>query len=66
MAKKTQKIIGIVEDNSIAGIRYGEIEVPAETTNIVNSKKHAAAARAYAVQVKQIKNCKIKPKCRSN
>ena len=39
------KIIGIIENNSVTGVRYGTIEIPEPSTNIKRTYKQVEAIR---------------------
>lgn len=36
------KVIGIIENNSVTGVQYGEIEVPETSTKIKHAQKQYA------------------------
>lgn len=59
MAKQTTKVIGIVENDAVTGVRYGEIEVPVETKDIAHQANHIAVAKAYTKQAKHLKEMRM-------
>lgn len=58
------KVIGIVENDSITGVKYGTIEVDEHTSEIERAKStyDSAAAKVKSSQAKKIRSEKTKNK----
>lgn len=58
------KVIGIIEDNPITGVKYGTIEVNEHTSEIQRAKYayDSAVAKVKLSQAKKIRSKKIKNK----
>ena len=54
------KVIGIIEDNSVTGVQYGEIEVPETSTKIQYTQKQYAKICAKKAQKIRSENTKKK------
>ena len=59
-----KKVIGIIEDNSITGVKYGTIEVDENTTKIERAKSayDSAVAKVQSARTKKIRGERTKNK----
>ena len=54
------KVIGIIEDNSITGVKYGTIDVPETPRNLEHTQQ--TFERIKSVQIKKVRNERTKNK----